>query len=168
MYQVGDLIVYGNVGVCAVEKIAARDSGEKDQLFYELKPLFQNCMISTPVHGDKVFMRPVISGEEAEQLIAQIPSIRADICHDKVMWKLSEYYESILKTHDCLRLVELTMSIHAKKQDMEAHKRKLGAIDERFLHRAEDLLFGELSVALDIPKDDVQCYIAQRVSAAEV
>ncbi len=37
------------------------------------------------------------------------------------------------------------MSIYAKKQDLEAHKRKVGALDQRFMKRAEDLLFGELA-----------------------
>jgi len=164
MYQVGDLIVYGSTGVCTVEEISLRDPLKKDHLYYILRPLFQNCVISTPVHNDKVSMRPVISGKEAECLIDRIPSIQVEGCYDKAMWKLSAYYESILKEHNCLQLVKLTMSIYAKKQDMEAHKRKLGAVDERFLHRAEDLLFEELSVALDIPKEDVPGYISQRLS----
>ena len=55
------------------------------------------------------------------------------------------------------------MSIYAKKQDLEAHKRKVGALDQRFMKRAEDLLFGELAAALDIPREEVPGYIARRV-----
>ena len=35
--------------------------------------------------------------------------------------------------------------------------------DEKFLRRAEDLLFGELAVALDISRDKVTDYIADRL-----
>ena len=66
------------------------------------------------------------------------------------------------KTPD-LDLVELTMSLYAKKKKTEAQKRKFGAIDERYMKRAEDLLFGELSAALEIPKGDVRQYIHDRL-----
>ena len=56
------------------------------------------------------------------------------------------------------------MSLRAKKQGLEQQKRKFGAVDERFMKRAEELLFGELAAALDIPKDRVPEYIADRVS----
>ena len=49
---------------------------------------------------------------------------------------------------------------------MEKHNRKFGQVDERFMKHAEDLLFSELSVALEIRRDEVQKYIADRLSAA--
>lgn len=58
------------------------------------------------------------------------------------------------------------MSIYAKKQEAETQKRRLGAVDESFLHRAEDLLFSELAAALELDREQVQPYIAARVEAA--
>ncbi len=46
---------------------------------------------------------------------------------------------------------------------MESQRRQFGQVDARFMKRAEDMLYGELSVALDIPKDQVQAYIGRRV-----
>lgn len=57
--------------------------------------------------------------------------------------ELTEHYDTILKTYNCGELLKLTMSIYAKKQEAETQKRRLGAVDESFLHRAEDLLFSE-------------------------
>lgn len=48
---------------------------------------------------------------------------------------------------------------------MESRKRKFGQVDARFMKRAENLLYGEFSVALGIPFDDVQGYIAGRSPA---
>ena len=39
---------------------------------------------------------------------------------------------------------------------MLSQKRKFGAIDERYMKRAEDLLFGELSVVLDATKGEIR------------
>ena len=57
------------------------------------------------------------------------------------------------------------MSIHAKQAQAEAQKRRLGMVDERFMKQAEQLLFGELAAALELPYEDVQPYIAGRLHA---
>lgn len=165
MFKVGDLILYGNTGVCRVTDITTRDSSgaDKDRLFYILSSLYQGGILSTPVNNTKIFMRPIISKQEAERLIDMIPTIRAEAYHNRVMRALTDHYETALKTYDCLELIKLTMSIYAKKQYMAQQKHKFGAIDERFMKRAEELLFGELAAALCIPKQSVPDYIACRV-----
>lgn len=71
-------------------------------------------------------MRPVLTREEAEQLIERIPSIRAEVFETYVLRELVEHYEASLKTHDCADLIALTMSLYAKKQGMEQQKKKFG------------------------------------------
>ncbi len=169
MYRVGDLVLYGSTGVCRVEEIKEQQfptTGEV-RLYYVLSPLYESCVISVPVDSDKVFIRPIISKEEAKQIIDKMPSTQAPVYHSRVSRELSEHYETLLKSHDCDSLVELTMSIYTKKQSLLHQKRKFGAVDERFLKRAEDLLFGELAAALEIPRDQVQSYIASRLAEAE-
>lgn len=165
MYQVGDLILYGSTGVCKVADITTQELAGKDkkQLFYVLEPLYQNCTIFTPVITTKIFMRPIISKDEAERLIDMIPTIRVEAYHNRDLNQLAEHYKASLSTHDCSDLIELSMSIYAKKQFAEQQKRKFGVVDEKFMKRAEDLLFGELAAALNIPKDQVPEYIAERV-----
>lgn len=168
MYQVGELVLYGSTGVCRVEEIKEQrfpTTGEK-RLYYVLRALYEECVISAPVDSDKVFIRPIISREEAEEIIGRIPTIHPEAYHSRVTRELSEHYEAILKSHDCQSLVELTISIYTKKQALLRQKRKFGTVDERFLKRAEDLLFGELAAALDLPRDKVQDYIAEKVESA--
>lgn len=165
MYKVGDYIVYGSTGVCMIEDIIARDSeDEKEQLFYMLTPLYSSCTIYTPVNNTKVFMRPVITKDEAEELIDIIPSIRPKAYHNRATNQLTEYYKNSLKTNNCFDLIELCMSIYAKEQEAKQQKRKLGVVDQRFMKQAEELLFGELAVALDIDKSRVEDYITSRVN----
>ncbi len=165
MYQVGDWIFYGNTGACQVTDVSERKlpGMEKEMLYYTLRPLEDSCSISTPANG-KIFTRPLITREEAEALIDAIPEIDAQAYHNPVLRQLSEHYEKSLNTHDCLSLIKMTMSIHAKKEAAVSQKKKLGAVDEKFMKRAEDLLFGELSVALGICKAEVADYIARRLA----
>ena len=166
MYQVGDLIVYGESGVCRVTEVAERKSADgTKRLFYTLQPLYQTCTIFTPADRPRVFMRPVISREEAERLIALIPEIRAEADHSSIQRELVEHYRTAIASHDCGDLIRLTMSIYAKNQQAQARGRKAGAVDETFRRRAEELLFGELAAALDIPREEVPIYMADRLGS---
>lgn len=166
MYKVGDLIIYGNTGVCRIADITSRnfEGIEQEQLFYVLKPLYQNFTIATPINNTKVFMRPIITRDEAVRLIDKIPTISAEAYHNQAISQLVEHYKESLRTHDCSDLLELCMSIYAKKQDVEQQNRKFGAVDEKFMKRAEELLYGELAAALDIDKEQVPAYIAARLT----
>ena len=165
MFKKGDLIIYGNIGICRVDDISTREFSGADEgkLFYSLKPLFQDCDISTPVDNN-VFMRPVISRQEAEKLIDMIPSIEPEPYYTRVIRELTDHYEQYMSTHDCKDLIELVMSIYEKKQQIESSNRKFGEVDKNFLNRAESLLHEEFSVALGIPKEKVQNYIAERIA----
>jgi len=57
----------------------------------------------------------------------------------------------------------MTKSLYAKRCEAEREKRKFGAVDERFLKEAEELLFGELAAALEIEKSEVLDYITSRI-----
>ena len=160
MFQPGDLIVYGNTGVCRVESLTEEDGGH---WHYLLKPIYESYSISTPADRPTVFMRPILTRQEAEELIDSIPSIEAGIFRSKALGDLAEHYEKSLRNHSCGDLVELTKSIYAKKKAAKAAGKKLGAVDERFMKRGEELLFGELAAALGIEREDVRPYIAQRL-----
>jgi len=167
MYHSGDLIIYGNNGVCRVEKISKPNlpGTDRDAEYYTLKPLFQDSTIYTPVKN-KVFMRPVITRKEAEQLIDSIPQMQTESFYSQSTQQLSEHYQTFLQSHDCADLVQLAMSIYSKKQHVLQCRHKFGQVDERYMKKAEELLYGELSVALDMPRDQVASYIASRIGPA--
>lgn len=165
MYAVNDLIVYGGTGVCKVEEITKPSfvASDEDRLYYVLQPLYQSGTIYAPVDNQKVFTRPVISEDQANNLIDGIPEVHTQIFKNKSIQQLSKLYQQILDTHKCEDLVMLTKSIHAKNEDALDRNRHLGAIDKRFMKKAEDLLFGELAVALKIKREDVSEYIKSRI-----
>ena len=80
--------------------------------------------------------------------------------------QVSEHNAAALRSHDCGALMDLTMSIYAKKQEALAHHRKVSAVDQRYMKQGEELLFGELAAALEIPREEVPRYIAARVEKA--
>lgn len=163
MYKVGELIFYGGTGVCRVESIEDRPAAGGSRKYYVLRPTCQSGKIYIPV-DTTVFMRPVISREEAERLIDAIPGIKAEAIRERSFTQLAARYDQLMAAHDCESLVRLVMSIHEKKRYAESHGRKFGQIDARYMKRAETLLYGELSAALELDFDKVQPYIESRVS----
>ena len=168
-YKPGEYIIYGNTGVCCIDSIITPDSNDvkhgfdKSRCYYVLKPLYHTETIYTPTDNTRVFMRRVISKEEAERLIDLIPTIQAEAYHADSLQDLRNHYKSVTESYDCSDLIELTMSIYAKKQYAEQQKRKFGEVDGKFMKQAEEMLFGEFSVALGIDRKDVPDYISERV-----
>ena len=158
MYQVDQLIMYGSTGVCKIKEITKQDFGG-DKLYYVLEPLYQSGVIYAPVDNEKVFMRPVISENEAKDLIDSIPQIHTEIYKNSSMQQLTKHYQSILDTHGCKELLTLIKSIYMKKLEALSHNRNLGQIDKKFMKKAEDLLLGEFAAALHVPKDEVETYV---------
>lgn len=169
MFEKGAYLVYGNLGVCRVQDIVTRRFEGLDAAhpYYVLEPLYQGGVLYVPADNPKIFLRPVISAEEANRLIDTIPTLQGKAFHSRSAQELSAHYEQALQTHSCRDLIELTVSIYRKKEGLARQNKKFGRVDEHFMRRAEDTLHGELAVALGIPKDAVPDYIARRVTAQQ-
>lgn len=165
MYSVNDMVVYGNNGVCKIVDITATgfNSAQKELLYYVLKPALQNCVIYAPT-DTKVFMRPVLSAQEVEQLINSIPEVQIDTNLGSNKQQLEEYYRTVVKTHDCAKFIKLVMSLYHKKNAEEPNT-KSGIPYERIMKQVEELIYNEFSVALGISVDEVQRYIATKVDS---
>lgn len=169
MFEKGAYLVYGNLGVCRVQDIVTRRFEGLDAAhpYYVLEPLYQGGVLYVPADNPKIFLRPVISAEEANRLIDTIPTLQGKAFHSRSAQELSAHYEQALQTHNCRDLIELTVSIYRKKEGLARQNKKFGRVDEHFMRRAEDSLHGEFAVALGIPKDAVPDYIARRVAAQQ-
>lgn len=165
MFNVGDLVLYGFTGVCRVNEIKAIsfDNPNEKVLYYVLGPLYQDCTISTPVNNNRIPMRPILTLEEAENLIQKIPELDTGMFHSSVLRELTEFYDQYLQTYASDKLVKLCLSVYNKRSILQEENRKLGATDERYLKQAEDLLFGELAVIFDISPDEVAALIAKKL-----
>ncbi len=165
MLQAGELVVYGSTGVCRVEEIVKLDQPgvSRGTSYYLLKPLWQDGVIYAPVDSGKVPMRPVMSREEAEELIDRMPRIQAAVCHGNTAQALAQQYQTAVRDGGHQALIEIMKAIHHKRGQAELKNRRLGLIDERYMKQAERMLYGELAAALNIGFDEVEPYIARRI-----
>ena len=164
MYSVGDKIIYGESGVCTVEHIAPLDSsGSADRLYYHLRPYIGSGTYFSPVDSG-AFMRPVISREEAEALIASIPGIEPAICNDPRCNHVDAFYKELFRQHTPEAMVSIIKGLHIRINSRKTKSTRA----EATMKRAKEVLHGELSVALDISYPEVEDYIKSRLGDGEV
>ncbi len=158
MFQPNEYVVYGRSGVCLVEGVES--FGGQD--YYTLHSLYPKCRIQTPVNG-KIPMRRLITKDQADALIDSIPSMHAAPVNYRTQQELNAAYKKFVQSQDCRNLILLTMSIYAKKMELQKTKKKLAGADDAYFKEGERLLFGELSIVLGIPVNEVQEYIQNRI-----
>ena len=155
MFTKGDEVVYAHSGVCKVNDVVERYGKE----YYELDPYYEDGIIFVPT-DTKLFIRKVITKQEALDLIDSIPEIDEDMCNESKTNDLKKFYSSLVDEHTLEGLVKTIKSVKQKKQVRNG----LGQMDRKYLKRAEKTLFGELACALEIPYDDVKTFIKKRTS----
>ncbi len=160
MHSVGDLVVYGSVGVCKVEAIGvpALSGVDSTKDYYTLAPLYKDGRIYAPV-DTCTFMRPVMSRDDALSLVRRIPTIDESIYESSQMGQLKEHYQALLLSHDCADLVHIIKSVYVKGRALAENRKSLGNVEAQYLKRAEEMLYDELAVALSMPRGDVKGYI---------
>lgn len=137
MFEKGSLMVYDTTGVCRVEDIGVPEGlpvAREGREYYKLTPVFGSGTIYIPV-DTKVFMRPVISRQEAERLIRKIPEIRENLCESKNQKVLEDHYKESLMTHDCEDLIQLIKTVYMKKEKSGTHWKE-GREDRYPVHEA--------------------------------
>ncbi len=168
LFQIGEKIVYGETGVCIVSDICEKEFIKRQKkLYYVLKPVLSGSnIIYAPVENNKIAMRSIITKEKAEELINSIPSILENSSDNEFL--TYEDYKTEIITLKPEKLVELTAKIYSKKKAAQGLKKRLNAIDERYMKIAENLLFGEIAEVLEIPLEDVPKYIERKIKAADL
>ena len=167
MDQPGDLIVYGNTGVCRVASIGPLDGArgaDRDRRYYSLSMVNGSGSIFVPV-DTSVFMRPILTRDEVDALINTLPELQGEICTERNLRLLSEQYHAAFQSHRCEDLLKLMKAVHAKGKSSGLQGKTLGMTDQRYQKKAEELIYGEFSVVLGIPYDQVERYIADRLDA---
>lgn len=165
MFQTGDYMIYGNSGVCQVESVGTIDTIPgipKDKIYYTLKPLYiKGSTIYTPVDNQKVLIRPLILKEEAIQLIDGIEEIETLwISNEK---QREEVYKEELATCDCKELIKIIKTVYQRMQERLAEGKKITNSDRKYFKIAQDSLYGELAIVLDMEKEKVEEFITERM-----
>ncbi|MBO4982208.1 MAG: CarD family transcriptional regulator [Lachnospiraceae bacterium] len=164
MFEKGEYVVCGNKGVCLVEDITTLNiSGvDRERKYYILKPVYVAAStVYVPVDAAKESMRRILNSREAKELIQVIPDIPLiNISNDKL---LEQEYRGCIRSNDCQEWVRIIKTIYLRRQKRIEAGRKVTAVDAKYFRLAEDNLYGELAISLNMPREEVEHYIAEEI-----
>lgn len=168
MFKPGDRIVYGGVGICSVEGVGRPGheipGAAKDRQYYTLRPMNESGVVYTPV-DTKVFMRPVMTRQQAGELIDSMPEVAAFDCTGADHKQMEEKYRAALQSFRVDDLLRLLKTIWVRRARCREQGKNLGKVDRQYQQTAQKFLYEELGCALDIPFEEVEPYIERRLAA---
>ncbi|EGT3616045.1 CarD family transcriptional regulator [Clostridium perfringens] len=166
MFKINDYIMYGTVGVCKVIDITKEtiiNNIEKE--YYVLNPIYsnysKNTIIKIPVDNKKISMRKILSKEDMNSLINNIPN-------KETLWidndrQRNDQFKTMLKSGSCDDLIVLIRSIYLDKKKRKLNGKKACKGDDEIMQTAEKLLNEEFATILDIRPEEVKSYIRGHV-----
>lgn len=167
MFQVGDRVVYGNHGVCEVIRIDTLDLSGVDQTrqYYYLAPMLDgSSVVYAPVDNPKIAIRAVMTRDDIEELIHEIPQIpELEVISDKVR---ENVYKDCVRGLDGSEWIRLLKTVRARGAERIARGKKMTALDERYMKLAQMQLGSEIAAVLAIPREEADDMLEQSLAQA--
>jgi len=157
MYDVGEFIVHPGQGVCRVDEVV-----DSPQQTYMLVPLAGRhpLRISFPVASEDR-LRPVVSSDEARALIDDYADLGIIEYTGRSGALEEEFYRDEIRRGTCRDSVRVVKTFRARIAEVRSRNKKPPVAYERILKQARDRSLMELSVALDMPTEDVVALFEQ-------
>lgn len=160
MFSAGEKVIYGRMGACVIREIAVRNFDGSEREYYILSPVRgrdQSIYVPTENAALTAKMKLVMSDAEISALMAEIAAGEMEWIEDDN--ERREAFDALLAEGCAAGLARLVGCIWRRRDWLAERSRKLHQSDERALREARERLHGELSLALDIPEEQVPAYI---------
>ena len=160
MYKANDYLVYKK-DVCKVREVRKNRMNGKD--YYILVPITdESLIIEAPADNRMGFIRDVISKEEAEKLIKKIPKIETlENLDDKYIEKT---YKELLYNGDLEDLIKIIKTTYIRNDNRIKSNKKISDKDKTYFEKAEEYLYNELSISLNMSFGETKEYIINEVT----
>lgn len=156
MKNIGDYIIYRR-NVCKIVDVKKNHFNNMD--YYVLVPIKDESLhIDVPVNNNLDYIKDLMTTEDIKILLDKIPSIPK--MEDEK--KLENKYKELLDdgTHESLiRIIKTTYLRNKARIDS---KKKISEKDQYYFDIAEQYLYSEIAVVLDITYDEAKEYVVSK------
>ena len=159
MFQRDQYVYYASGGICRVTdvQLSPLDGMPPDRQYYVLHSLHEpNGVMYIPVNSDTVFLRRLLTKEEAQSLVQEIPEV-SPIVEPNAKALRVKYAESMRK-HDPTEWVKVIKTVYQRGRALPSSSR-ISETERTFAEDAKRYLNVELSLALEVPVQEMEHYI---------
>ena len=158
MYKQNDYVVYRK-DICQIEDIKEKYFNDED--YYILKSITDPSLkINIPVSKGDDLLRDLITKEEVDKIINDIPNIGLIKTNDKF---LEHEYRELMNSGTHRDLIKIIKTTYLRNKERAENKRRIAEIDTTYFEMAEKYLYNEFSIVLDLSFDDTKKYILDKV-----
>ncbi|MCD8204352.1 MAG: CarD family transcriptional regulator [Coprobacillus sp.] len=164
MYEVNSLVIHRREGLCDIVDI--KDINGKQ--YYLLKARRGDGEnIYVPVDNANAIIRDIMSVESADRMLLYMKSLNDEIITNTKQRR--DYFKKKLSSgsiHDIMYLAkQLYLYYGDVSEDGVSEDIKFGPLDIELLESAEDILFDELELTYNVPRDSLRDYIINRMNS---
>lgn len=159
MFKIGGHVVYKR-NVCVIKDIKLNKFTNKE--CYILIPIDDDSLkITIPVELGDCEIRNIISKEEVESIISNIPNIDTlEVINEK---NIENEYKKCLDEFSHENLIKIIKTTYLRNKSRIDAKKKISDKDDMYFKMAEKLLYTEFSLALNMNYDDTKEYVVSKV-----
>ena len=157
MYKVGDLLVYKK-DVCEIIEI--KEKYLRDMDYYILAPIIDKSLkLQIPTSSSAI--RDLLTKEEVERLIKQIPTIETIKIESK---NIENEYKQLMQSGTHEDLIKIIKTTYLRNKERLDNNKKTTDKDNYYFNQAELYLYNEFSAVLNLTYDDTKEYVLNAVN----
>ena len=165
MFAVDEYVYYASEGVCRIADICLSPlkGMPADRQYYILHPLRNNGVLYVPTDSETVFLRRLLTADEAEQLLNEIPGVTA--FEEPNAKALRLRYTEAMHTHAPSEWVRVIKTVRQRMEHFAGASRtqRISETERGFAEDAKRFLYSELSLALNVPMGEMEQYILRHI-----
>ena len=164
MYEIGELVLYGIHGICAITGIERMRFGKEKADYYVLVPREQpESKFYVPVANEAAVakLRSLLSREELLELLLSEQVRNYPWIADEGQRKLR--FRELINSGDRAQLMGMIGALHRHKRAQLAAGRKFHQSDENFLNDAQKLLNAEFALVFELEPRAVSGFILREL-----
>ena len=135
---------------------------EKEDGYYRLVPV-NDTSIKYKVPVDSNFLKKVITKEEIDRLLLEIPEINTIDLGEK---QIEQEYKELMKSGTHEDLVKIIKTSYLRNQIRILNNKRLSEIDDEYFRRAEKYLYEEIGIVLNLSFENTKEYIINKLKKA--
>lgn len=135
---------------------------EKEDGYYKLVPV-NDTSIKYKVPVDSNFLKKVITKEEIDRLLLEIPEINTIDLGEK---QIEQEYKELMKSGTHEDLVKIIKTSYLRNQIRIINNKRISEIDDEYFRRAEKYLYEEIGIVLNLSFENTKEYIINKLKKA--
>ncbi len=163
MFSIGDIILYGNEGICEIADIVDKSFGDIKGDYYVLRPIsnYKLTLYVSVANGNlESKVRDIFTKEQIANVIQEV--VQSDIEWIESESQRKAKFKEMIFSGDRYACLSVIKALYKHREMKKAVNKKLHTADEYILKDAEKILYDEFAYVLNLPVDQVEQLIMSK------